>query len=66
MEMIRKNYLIPDSKLILTIPLSPFEYSDSWFWHYNSNGCYSVRSGNNIAINESKADPSSSSDVMAE
>lgn len=39
-ELIQQSYLVPDFQLILSIPLSPFNHSDSWMWHYNKSGIY--------------------------
>ncbi|KAK1361429.1 hypothetical protein POM88_045903 [Heracleum sosnowskyi] len=64
-ELIQQCFLIPDSQLILTIPLGPFDHSDAWFWHYNKNGCYSVRSGYNLALRVDRASPSSSTKVLS-
>lgn len=40
--LIEQMYMSPDSQLILTLSLSPFDHVDSWLWHYNKNGNYSV------------------------
>lgn len=64
-DLIQQSYLIPDAQIILTIPLSPFSHADSWFWHYKSNGCYSVKSGHNIAIDENKSETTSSSNMIS-
>lgn len=47
--LIQQCFLNPDSQLILTIPLSSFDHTDAWLWHYSKNGIYSVRSGYNLA-----------------
>lgn len=49
-ELIHQHFLGLDSELILQIPLSPYDHSDSWCWNYTKNGYYSVRSGYNLAI----------------
>lgn len=64
-DLIQQIFLVPDAELILTIPLSPFNHNDSWLWHYNSNGCYTVKSGYNLAIENGVDAPSSSSDALA-
>ncbi|XP_063941729.1 uncharacterized protein LOC135149875 isoform X2 [Daucus carota subsp. sativus] len=64
-ELIQQLFLTPDSELILSIPLSPFDHPDSWFWHYSRNGNYSVKSGYMMAISNSKSGDSSSSDVVS-
>lgn len=64
-ELIQQCFLIPVSQLILKIPLSPFDHSDAWLWHYSKNGNYSVKSGYKLAINLNKSDPSSSTEVFS-
>lgn len=64
-DLIQQNYLIPDSQLIFTIPLSPFNYDDSWLWHHSRDGNYSVRSGYNLAVKSDKSSPSSSSEMLS-
>lgn len=64
-ELIKQFYLNPDSQLILTIPLSPFNHSNFWLWHYNKNVIYPVKNGYNLAIKMGSFDPSSSSDVIS-
>lgn len=64
-ELIQQSFLSPDSELILTLPLSPFNHNDSWLWHYNKNGIYLVRSGYNLAVDIDSSGPSSSSEVLS-
>ncbi|WOH11619.1 hypothetical protein DCAR_0831109 [Daucus carota subsp. sativus] len=64
-ELIQQNFLTPDSQLILSIPLSPFDHPDSWFWHYRKNGNYSVKSGYWTVISNNKSGDSSSSDEIS-
>lgn len=64
-DLIQQRFLSPDSELILTIPLSPFNHIDSWLWHYSKNVSYLVKSGYNLAIREHRDDPSSFSEVLA-
>ena len=59
--MIHQRFLAPDSHMILTIPLSPFNHTDSWFWHYTINGKYSVKSGYQLALSADNKGSSSSS-----
>ncbi|KAK1363926.1 hypothetical protein POM88_039487 [Heracleum sosnowskyi] len=40
-----------------------FNHSDSCLWHYNKNGCYTVRSGYNLALRVDRERPSSSSEI---
>ncbi|KAK1378467.1 zf-RVT domain-containing protein [Heracleum sosnowskyi] len=64
-DLIQQLYLIPDSQLILSVPLSPFDHEDSWLWHYNKNGSYSVKSGYKLALSVDRSSPSSSSEVLS-
>ncbi|KAF4395726.1 hypothetical protein G4B88_013500 [Cannabis sativa] len=43
----------------------PFNHEDSWFWHYTSNGNYTVGSGYNTAMTLDKSLSSSASDVFS-
>ena len=63
-DLIQESFLLPDSQLIFTIPLSPFNHTDSWLWHYTKNGRYSVKSGYNLAISTIRSGPSASSDSL--
>ncbi|XP_074336410.1 uncharacterized protein LOC141673557 [Apium graveolens] len=64
-ELIRQPFLVPDSELILQIPLSPYDHSDSWCWHYTRIGYYSVRSGYNLAISLDRSGTSTSANVLS-
>lgn len=64
-DEIKQSFLTPDIQLIQTIPLSLFNHSDSWLWHYTNNGSYSVRSGYNLAASMKVSGPSTSSDVLS-
>lgn len=64
-ELIQQCFLNPDTKIILSIPLSPFDHLDSWLWNYNRKGNYSIKSGYNLAISLVNSDPSSSSNEFA-
>ncbi|KAK1349804.1 hypothetical protein POM88_054767 [Heracleum sosnowskyi] len=64
-DLIQQLYLIPDSQIILSVPLSPFDHEDSWLWHYNKNVSFSVRSGYKLALSVDRSSPSSSSEVLS-
>ncbi|KAF4362891.1 hypothetical protein G4B88_014228 [Cannabis sativa] len=65
-DLIHQVFSTLDSQLILSIPITLFEYDDDWLWHFTSHGHYSVKSGyNNLAIGGENLQPSSSNEVMA-
>ncbi|XP_019173808.1 PREDICTED: uncharacterized protein LOC109169381 [Ipomoea nil] len=44
-----------DIPRILKIPVSP-EYDDTWYWHGDPNGCYSVKNGYRCIIEDYETD----------
>uniref|UniRef100_A0A803NXV2 Reverse transcriptase domain-containing protein n=1 Tax=Cannabis sativa TaxID=3483 RepID=A0A803NXV2_CANSA len=49
-QTLSQYFLSLDIDVILGIPLRGGQCEDGWCWHYNSNGCYSVKSGYKVAI----------------
>ncbi|KAK2661975.1 hypothetical protein Ddye_000549 [Dipteronia dyeriana] len=50
-SVVRKNIFEEDADAILSIPLSGSRLEDSFFWHFDKLGKYSVRSGYQLAMN---------------
>ncbi|KAK3230764.1 hypothetical protein Dsin_002645 [Dipteronia sinensis] len=44
-QLIRGNFNLEDTNLILQIPIVKVNREDNTLWHFNENGKYSVKSG---------------------
>ncbi|KAK3218023.1 hypothetical protein Dsin_011993 [Dipteronia sinensis] len=63
-KLIRECFHYDDAELILGIPLSSNNRSDSFLWHYDMNGFFSVKSAYRIALAaKSEVQASGSRDV---
>ncbi|XP_031099706.1 uncharacterized protein LOC116003905 [Ipomoea triloba] len=56
-QAILQDFFLPhDVERILTIPISP-NYEDSWYWHGDPRGCYTVKQGYRRICGEFAIDP---------
>ncbi|KAL5743547.1 hypothetical protein ACOSP7_026419 [Xanthoceras sorbifolium] len=58
-------FLLEDERLILNLPCSSSNNSDSLIWHYDRSGVYSVKSGYWVAIEKKNYATASSSSSFA-
>ncbi|TXG71894.1 hypothetical protein EZV62_000473 [Acer yangbiense] len=53
-SLIRRNFLPEEAELILSIPLSVYLRRDSFLWHFNKDGTFTVKSAYRVAISAMK------------
>ncbi|KAK9288713.1 hypothetical protein L1049_017176 [Liquidambar formosana] len=58
-ELISRVFLPNEAEVMCQIPLSKRLPTDSWMWHYNSKGVFSVCSAYDLVVEKWKRDLSS-------